>query len=401
MKIAFLNCLYLPQELGGAERAVRIIAEEHVKQGGESIVITLSPEGRYEQKIINGVKVYYIPLFNIGFLHGKKTLPPLMRKLWHLIDAYNPVMGFRVAKILKRERPDVMEANNLQGLSVASLTASSLLKIPVVQMIHDYYLGCANSSMYANGRVCRKQCKQCHILGTPKRMTSRIPSAIISVSNRTYDLLKGVGLFPHIAKPYIQPTAIYLEDFAKPQIKKARAGGAPLVIGYLGRLTKIKGIELLLSAVAKISGGQVRLLIGGTGDADYVEELKKTYPQNHIVFLGRVIPEEFFEKIDILFAPSIWEDPYPRVMFEAYASGVAIAVSRMGGMPEAIIDGKTGIVFESTIDGVTGAIEEIISQNFPSDSDIAACYEAAKSYDAQEIYKRQKSVWQSVLKNKN
>lgn len=394
MKIAFVNCLYFPNEVGGAERAVRMLAEENVARGNESVVICLSKDNKYKTGTVNGVKIYYIPLFNIGFLHGDKPLPSWRRKVWHLIDAYNPVMGKRVARILRREKPDVVETNNLQGFSVSVVREISRMNIPMVQMLHDYYWGCANSSFYRNGINCGKQCADCRFLSYPRRSASRLPDAVISVSRRTFDILSKAGMFPDTRTPLANPTALRLDDFRTMPRKAPRQAAAPLVIGYLGRLTQIKGIEPLLSAVGGFE--RVRLLIGGTGEPDYVAALKELAPAN-ATFLGNVVPSEFFQRIDVLFVPSIWEEPYGRVLCEAYASGVPIAVSRMGGMPEALIEGQTGITFEPTTTGICEAISQLAAADFPREEHIAACYEAARRYDAAEVYERQRLVWMSVL----
>ena len=105
MKIAFVNARYAPNEFGGAERIVRILAEGLVERGHRVCAISISHTGEASEGELNGVKTYYVPLANI-FAPWKRRKDPAQRALWHLIDAYNPIMGHRVGKILDREKPE-------------------------------------------------------------------------------------------------------------------------------------------------------------------------------------------------------------------------------------------------------------------------------------------------------
>src|SRR3954454_14301959 len=107
MKIAFVSTLYAPNERGGAERTVRILAESLVARGHEAVVISLAPDGVARTDSINGVKTYYVPLANIFWKQSEDARNALARMTWHLIDSWNPVMAGRVSKILKLERPDL------------------------------------------------------------------------------------------------------------------------------------------------------------------------------------------------------------------------------------------------------------------------------------------------------
>jgi hypothetical protein len=134
MKIAFVSTLYAPNESGGAERTVRVLAEALVTRGHQAVVISLAPDGVARDTTLNGVRVYYVPLANIYWKQGEQSHSRLVRVLWQCIDAYNPVMGARVARILQRERPDVLQTGNLQGFSVAVWRAANRQQIPLSKL---------------------------------------------------------------------------------------------------------------------------------------------------------------------------------------------------------------------------------------------------------------------------
>src|ERR1700710_1769757 len=114
MKIAFVNARYAPNEFGGAERIVRILAEGMVERGHQVCAISISHTDEATEGELNGVKTYYVPLANI-FKPWTGRRDSARRAIWHAIDAYNPVMGWRVGKILDKEKPDLVDVSNLLG----------------------------------------------------------------------------------------------------------------------------------------------------------------------------------------------------------------------------------------------------------------------------------------------
>lgn len=148
----------------------------------------------------------------------------------------------------------------------------------------------------------------------------------------------------------------------------ARAPGTALNLGYRGRIEATKGIEVLLDAAARLPPGSVRVLIAGKGDPDYTEALQRRYAGRDIVFLGFTRPAELFARIDLLVVPSISEAPLGRVIFEAYEHGVPSAVSRIGGMPEIVDEGRTGFVFEA---GNAVALAALLAREHALDRSVA------------------------------
>jgi glycosyltransferase involved in cell wall biosynthesis len=118
---------------------------------------------------------------------------------------------------------------------------------------------------------------------------------------------------------------------------------SPLRLAAVGRLIPIKGFDLLLRAF-----GQARdllpgltLEIAGAGPLD--AELRAAAPDG-VTFLGRVAPAtEVYERNAIVVVPSRGEG-FGMVALEAAERGRAAIVSGVGGLPEIVADGETGIV---------------------------------------------------------
>lgn len=399
MKVAFISTLYAPHEKGGAERTVRIIAEGAVARGLKAVVITLSPDGVARQDVVNGVRVYYVPLANLYWKQGDGERSAAMRALWHLIDAYNPVMAARVRAILRRERPDVVQAGNLQGFSAAVWRAVASLRIPLVQMLHDYYLACPASTMFRDGRNCAAPCRGCRLFATPRRRCSHLPDAVISLSRRVLQRIEAAGLFGQVAHKYVIHGADRNRSAPAPRADKAPA--APIVAGYLGRMESTKGVEVLLEAARKLSPARLRVLLGGVGDVRYVASLRERYAQECVEFIGFIEPAEFFRRIDVLVAPSLWEEPLGRVIYEGYAHGVPAIVSDVGGMPEIVEPGRTGYVVQrGDADDLASRLAELIERGWPGARFYDACVERSRQFQIDQAFDAYLAVWRTAIRNR-
>lgn len=398
MKVVFINTLYYPRELGGAEKAVRAIAEEHARTGGESVVICQSNDNKTNVSVYNNVKIYSVPLKNLGDLHSGKPLSKFKKLFWYFLDSYNPFMHKTVYDILKDEKPDVVECNNLQGFSVSAWTAAKRLKIPVVQVLHDYYLSCVNSTMHTGGKNCSGQCTHCKVLCATRRCHAHIPAAISSVSKRTYAKIHNTGMFPETAKVKYCSSAIKLEKRQGVVSDSAHRANTTVVLGFLGRIDPLKGIEVLLDAMTKTPPEKARLLIAGSGSEEYVAGLKKKYDLPSIEFLGYTSPAEFFKKVHLLVVPSIWEDPLPRVIAEGQAAGVLVAVSRNGGMTEIVEDGVTGFHFNpGQPDEIIKLVDKLYATDFPNEHQIAKCMEQVDQYSIENVIDHHRQIWKNAI----
>jgi len=121
------------------------------------------------------------------------------------------------------------------------------------------------------------------------------------------------------------------------------------LLAYVGSLEDRKGIKHLVQAFPKIktSFPFLKLLITGAplpGQQMYINHLKKLTRDTNMLFIGRRSDVyDIMAAADIVIVPSISE-PFGRVVIEAMACGKPVIATNVGGIPEIIEDGKTGIL---------------------------------------------------------
>lgn len=354
MKILIVNSFYYPEEVGGAEKSVRFLAESLVRKGHSVRVVSLGREESIDR--INDVEVQRVKIRNLYLQEARNAPPPSWKKmLWHGVDAYNPLSRRVFSRILTEFSPDVVHTNTVSGFSVSVWDAARAVGIPVVHTIRDFYLLCSKSTMLKDGHSCSTQCRSCAFFCTPKmKATSRI-NHLVGISEFMCRKHRQFGLFEGVPQ-----TVIYnpydAHAIEERNVERVRH------IGFIGRLDPAKGVELLIEAFSRLRqrNGDLTLSIAGDGRAAYIEKLKELSAGLPVTFMGKVEPAEFFARIEMAVVPSIWEEPLGRVVIEALAYGRPVVATPMGGIPE-MIDENTGVVAAAaTVDGLVLAMNELL-----------------------------------------
>ena len=340
MKILMISSLYPPNNIGGAEKAVQILSEGLAKRGHSIMVITTQPTGLSTTKVINGVRVYYVPVRNIQhpFFAKSSIEQSLLKAVWHGIDSYNPWMAKAVQDVIETEKVELVHTHNLAGFSVATWTVSHNLKLPIVHTLHDHYLLCPKSTMFRNGKNCTSICVDCRFYAKPRQLASLNVNTVVGVS--AYILNRHLEL-RYFSKA--KQSQVIFNPYIGPHHKKMHVVQAPVRFGYLGRIHPIKGIENLIKAFTGLAN-RSQLLIGGTGDDEYIARLKQIGSHLNIKWLGYVNPQVLLENIDVLVVPSLVNETAAMVIQEALAVGIPVLSSKRGGMPEVL--GDAGWLFD-------------------------------------------------------
>ncbi len=128
-------------------------------------------------------------------------------------------------------------------------------------------------------------------------------------------------------------------------------GSGEFVVGHVGSITDNKGWRIAAEAVLAVgaTGRNVKLVIAGQGPGEPdVRNLSHEHPDT-IIFKGFVTNPQHNVMPDLdLMAVMSFREGLPMTIIEAMSTGLPVAATNVGGIPEAVIDGETGRIIERT-----------------------------------------------------
>jgi glycosyltransferase involved in cell wall biosynthesis len=137
--------------------------------------------------------------------------------------------------------------------------------------------------------------------------------------------------------------------------------GAPVMtVGSIGRLDAMKGHDILLRAIAQLENARAIIL----GEGDYRSTLETLVQQlgisDRVELPGWVDnPRAHLARFDVIAMPSRSEG-FPLAMVEAMLASRAVVATRVGSVPEAIVDQQTGILVEKNdVTGFVNALRDL------------------------------------------
>lgn len=357
MKVLLINNCFWRR--GGSE-AVYFNTADLLMAAGHKVVF-LGLENSHNIK--TGQKEYFVKRGNV---------------LKNMISYFsNKDAAIVVEEILEKEKPDIAHAHLLWGGMTASIVPV-LHKhgVPLVHTAHDYRMVCP-SYTFRNGfgEVCER-CKGGNFIQCIKNRCAKgsLPQSVLMALEMMYRNHKW-----HPAKEI--DGIIYVSNFAKQKHEEMDVKFASTLnivlyniatVGekyppvekdgdyylYYGRLSGEKGVSTLIDAFAKHP--ELNLKVVGTGPVE-VELKKKQY--SNIEYLGYKSGEELYNLVrnaKYVCVPSEWYENNPMAIIEAYSMGVPVIGAQIGGIPEIVVEGKTGFLFQS---GKIESLDKVISQS--------------------------------------
>lgn len=164
---------------------------------------------------------------------------------------------------------------------------------------------------------------------------------------------------------YVIPFGVDLSRFTP----RANAGSGTVVLGFVKHLLPKYGPDLLLEAFARVhrQRPETRLVIAGRGPMheSLTKRISELGLEQFVQLTGRVPHErvpELIRGFDLMVMPSIYEsETFGVAAIEASACGVPVVASRIGGIPEAVLHQKTGLLVPPRdVDALAGACLELV-----------------------------------------
>jgi glycosyltransferase involved in cell wall biosynthesis len=342
MRILLASRNFFPANtVGGAQLSVSLLGQELARQGHEVAVVSVDDHEHQGVHEPSGLYEYRLALRN---LYSQGKAPAWKKAIWHTIDRSARNMTDKYRAVLSHFRPDIINTNVLAGMGLGIWTAARDMSVPIIHTVHDYYLLCIRSGMRRDDVNCVSSCESCSLAALRvSRPKSAWVSEVIFVSDFVKQMHLAGGLFSR-RTGYSIIHGSYRPDASVPQ--RHDGLNRRLRIGFFGRIAPDKGLDRLISALKTLPDGEWELRVGGAGDSAYVEQLQALAAGSPVTFLGVQKPADFYSKSDLIVIPSLWNDPAPRVAYEAGILGCIPVVANRGGLPELVDYGRRGFVFE-------------------------------------------------------
>ncbi len=341
MKIAVIHSIYKPDTRGGAEVVVENIVQGLKSANHDTFVMATGYKNKME--MVDDVRVYRIKPFNLFNFLDINSKPIWLRLPWHIIDTLNDLQTWRVYKVLKSEKPDLILTNSLKGLGYYIPWLIKIMKIKLIHIVHDMQLIHPSGLLRDNQkiifpvsiytRICKKLFRHVEIVVYPSKYIK--------------DVYDRFGFFEQAKKIVLGNPILIVNNLSDHNRSCKKNNGVDLL--YLGQVEKYKGITDLVEALleAKYS---FRLHVVGDGSALAMVK-KMVVGDNRFIFYGRLSQSDLATKIwplmDLLINPTRVPESFGMVVLEAMASGVPTLASKIGAIPELIEDGRNGWLFEA------------------------------------------------------
>jgi glycosyltransferase involved in cell wall biosynthesis len=255
-----------------------------------------------------------------------------------------------ITRLIRRERVDIVHTHTSKAGIIGRFAAALSDVRAVVHSPHGHIFGKDANIPGVTGHPLQQR-----LFYYLERMSSSLARRIVTLTERNKIEHIKLGLAP-AAKLSVLHNAVDIDKFSKAAARRKGVreelgyGESDIVIGIIGRLTTEKGHASLLEAVCKLAGrnGNIRLLIVGGGPLliELEETVCKLGIEKHVIFLGvREDVPELVAASDIIALSSFYEG-LGIVLLEAMAAKKPVVATRVGGVPEIVIDGKTGILVE-------------------------------------------------------
>ncbi len=166
-----------------------------------------------------------------------------------------------------------------------------------------------------------------------------------------------------IARVVVVHNAVDLARFSVTEEMRANArhrfgiDGEQPVVAFAARFTRMKGHDVLLQALARLrdQGRRIRIILSGKplfeGEHQWLEEIRRLRSslrlEAEVTFTGwldDVVP--FYAASEVVVHPCTLSDTLPLAVLEAMAASRPVVASRIGGLPEEVVDGHTGLLVE-------------------------------------------------------
>ena len=276
-----------------------------------------------------------------------------------------------------RVRPDVIYIHKADVRSLGSAPAS----MRTIRMVHDHDLCCPRRHKYYawNGRICTHKADwRCYLdlaFVTPSANTAKI--AFVSIGDKMLEMRRNQQLALLLVGSAAMREELVQNGFPSarveilpPAVRMPLRAMAPIPeenrILYVGQLIRGKGVDLLLRALALVRGDYELTIVGDGNARTQLDALSKELGLGGKVrFAGWVNPREigdYYARAKLVAVPSRWPEPFGMIGLEAMHYGRPVVAFRVGGIPDWLEHGVTGLMApEQDVRAFAAALDRLLS----------------------------------------
>lgn len=325
----------------------------------------------------------------------------------------------KIKELVAKERPDIAHIHNIyHQISPSILTVLKKHEIPIIMTIHDFKLICPAYILYSKNEICQR-CKTYRYYNCFFRKC---------VKNSFWaSLLNALEMYFHkFLKIYESNIDLFIapSNFVRNKILEFKIIAPEKIIVlphfidleniqqqyqsknyflYFGRLSKEKGVKVLLKAMKFIK--QSELWIAGSGPQE--EELKEFVWKNklsNVRFLGYLGREELQSVIqNSLFSviPSLVYETFGMTVLESFVFSKPVIVSDLGALSELVEEEKTGLKFKpGNFNQLAQKINFLLKNPRARKEMGERAREKVEEFNKEKYYKELMSLYKKVISRK-
>lgn len=292
--------------------------------------------------------------------HEVEVLAPSSDEFGKVTLAVRSLNSFGIARVVgdrvRKGEFEIVHCHNLYpALGAGVLRAAEASGGAVVVTLHNYRFMCPAGTFFRDGRVCQDCLGRTPWPGVVHGCyrDSRTESAVLAASlvaaraaRRLDSVHRFLAVSAFVREKHVEAGLPAERIIVKPNVVPAQTPreGPGMYFLVLSRLVVEKGVSEIIRSWDR-SLGELRI----AGDGPERAKLESLAVGRGVHLDGAMEPEEIpalLAGARALLVPSCWFEGQPRVILEAYAAGVPVIASRIGGLAEAVIDNETGITVD-------------------------------------------------------
>ncbi len=267
-------------------------------------------------------------------------------------------------EFLEEFRPDLIHLHNASHLPPAMIQRMGRNRAPVLMTVHDASVVCANSWLvWGDGTPCsggigdkclKNGCEQNYPIDARAIFTGRTRTDTLQASVDAF-VAPSRWLATRIAENGFQNVRCLPYWIEPPAAASGPAETSvqrdPDLAVFIGRLAPEKGLDVLLRAWVLVLAQRPQARLELTGSGPEEQRLRALSDelglQTDRIFKGRVPHTKIAaiqQQAAVLVIPSIWGENSPVSIYESYVAGLPMIASDIGGIPEMVREGETGLL---------------------------------------------------------